>query len=287
MKKQGSGWKGESRRHSLARKGIKTTLPDGRRFDVSKFVAKGEYNYWEQMYDTVMNHVKHYQNDFLVHDKKMLEGVDEFIMGIRESGTDTYIMDYREDYFEERTLEQLLSNLSWVLRGNNDRFFWGKDGEIVEITKEEAEELMNEQVHKYNKFRKVPFTDFPSASDSEIYRDAKAEINDRRYYGVRDVRVEPKKFYTRLFWSNSDAKWHSRKENYMKDVIQVDANEVVLPYRVEEVNAIIDDLPPLPLYIYSYEHTKRTAMTDQNKKQLKKEWIELQGEQFRDKGDLL
>ena len=41
MKKQGSGWKGESRRHSLARKGVKTVLPDGRRFDVSKFVANG------------------------------------------------------------------------------------------------------------------------------------------------------------------------------------------------------------------------------------------------------
>ena len=42
MKKQGSGWKGESRRHSLARKGVKTNLPDGRRFDVSKFVANGK-----------------------------------------------------------------------------------------------------------------------------------------------------------------------------------------------------------------------------------------------------
>ena len=35
------GWKGESRRHSLSRKGIKTNLPDGRRFDVSNFVARG------------------------------------------------------------------------------------------------------------------------------------------------------------------------------------------------------------------------------------------------------
>jgi hypothetical protein len=41
MKGKGSGWKNESRRHSLARKGVKTVLPDGRRFDVSKFVANG------------------------------------------------------------------------------------------------------------------------------------------------------------------------------------------------------------------------------------------------------
>jgi len=51
MKKQSSGWKGESRRHSLARKGIKTVLPDGRRFDVSKFVSSGQLDLAE--YDPV------------------------------------------------------------------------------------------------------------------------------------------------------------------------------------------------------------------------------------------
>ena len=35
-------WKGESRRHSLARKGIKTNIDQNRRFDVSTFVAKGD-----------------------------------------------------------------------------------------------------------------------------------------------------------------------------------------------------------------------------------------------------
>ena len=56
MKKQGSGWHGESRRHSLARKGVKTTLPDGRRFDVSKFVARGEHN----LYYSVVGEKSHY-----------------------------------------------------------------------------------------------------------------------------------------------------------------------------------------------------------------------------------
>jgi len=35
-------WKGESRRHSLARKGVKTNIDGGRRFDVSNFVARGK-----------------------------------------------------------------------------------------------------------------------------------------------------------------------------------------------------------------------------------------------------
>ena len=34
-------WKGESRRHSLARKGIKTNIDKERRIDVSNFVARG------------------------------------------------------------------------------------------------------------------------------------------------------------------------------------------------------------------------------------------------------
>jgi len=42
MAGKGSGWKNESRRHSLARKGVKTNIDQGKRFDVSNFVARGE-----------------------------------------------------------------------------------------------------------------------------------------------------------------------------------------------------------------------------------------------------
>ena len=41
MTKKGSGWFGDHRRHVLAGKGVSTVLPDGRRLDVSKFVARG------------------------------------------------------------------------------------------------------------------------------------------------------------------------------------------------------------------------------------------------------
>ena len=45
------GWKGESRRHSLARKGIRTNIDQDRRFDVSTFVAKGR-KYPEDAFET-------------------------------------------------------------------------------------------------------------------------------------------------------------------------------------------------------------------------------------------
>jgi len=37
-----SGWFGDHRRHVLAGKGVSTVLPDGRRLDVSRFVAGGD-----------------------------------------------------------------------------------------------------------------------------------------------------------------------------------------------------------------------------------------------------
>ncbi|MCK4545417.1 hypothetical protein KAU43_07750 [candidate division WOR-3 bacterium] len=53
------GWKGESRRHSLSRKGIKTNLPDGRRFDVSNYVARGQLR------------LKEFPPKFMVGDSKL------------------------------------------------------------------------------------------------------------------------------------------------------------------------------------------------------------------------
>jgi len=41
-KGSGAGWFGDHRRHVLAGKGVSTVLPDGRRLNVSKFVARGE-----------------------------------------------------------------------------------------------------------------------------------------------------------------------------------------------------------------------------------------------------
>ncbi|MCK4545418.1 hypothetical protein KAU43_07755 [candidate division WOR-3 bacterium] len=42
MKGTGKGWKGESRRHSLSRKGIKTNIDKTKRLSVRNFVARGE-----------------------------------------------------------------------------------------------------------------------------------------------------------------------------------------------------------------------------------------------------
>ena len=54
---KGSGWHDEPRRHSLARMGINTVLPDGRRLDVSKFVARGmRLETGEELYPMAQEH---------------------------------------------------------------------------------------------------------------------------------------------------------------------------------------------------------------------------------------
>ena len=49
MSKRGRrGWFGDHRRHVLAGKGVSTVLPDGRRLDVSNFVAGGKMSVGER-----------------------------------------------------------------------------------------------------------------------------------------------------------------------------------------------------------------------------------------------
>lgn len=43
---EGKGWRGESRRHMLAKYGISTVLPDGRRLPVDRFIAMGNKSEW-------------------------------------------------------------------------------------------------------------------------------------------------------------------------------------------------------------------------------------------------
>ena len=58
------GWKGQSRRHSLARKGVKTSIDQGKRFDVSNFVAKGNRDRVDDVqqidYNEMMQEVEQY-----------------------------------------------------------------------------------------------------------------------------------------------------------------------------------------------------------------------------------
>jgi len=65
-------WKGESRRHSLARKGVKTNVDNRRQFDNSKLIGEGVYN--KRTYLNIFtNHIKNLR----VEDAIMLRDIME------------------------------------------------------------------------------------------------------------------------------------------------------------------------------------------------------------------
>ena len=246
------GWYGNKQRHSLASKGVRSKQV--------KYSANGKYNYYEQLEPIVLPYLTHFQNDFLVHDKKIFDGdVNEFIYGIRDSGTDIIQFKFNEDM----TPEQREAYVSWVTRDTNDRFFYGKDGIITEVSREEAENLYLDYVKKSEKQRKVKITDFNIEKEEVILKQAIDEITKRQYYGMRDEKVIPKKRYTVASWSNAGAEWILYEKVPHENTLKLDANEIVLPFRLEQVEEIERVLPPLPLYVYSYEAKNMYSVNDQ------------------------
>ena len=180
MRNKGSGWKGESRRHSLARKGVKTVLPDGRRFDVSKFVANGYTNYG--IGDLYINENRGWDNLMLVIDK---EG-DNVLVG--------HIDD--KDYWEndEETLVDIFvmtvdelddENLSLVAE-------YGKPNMDFRIKyMKQAKELLNEMDYKTQaKFHLMYDTDYAydlAERNNEIYDNVK---HMRWFKNLLEVNIE-------------------------------------------------------------------------------------------------
>lgn len=79
------------------------------------------------------------------------------------------------------------------------------------------------------------------------------KINARTSYGIREERVEYGSGYI-IAWSNATASWfayhHAEKKG---SVITLDANQVLVYMKKSELEALLPDLPMLPLYSNSFE----------------------------------
>lgn len=93
MAGKGKGWHDDSRRHSLARKGIKTNIDGSKRFDVSNYVARGRLDLKEFPPTNLVGDGKlpnlywvTVSNYFYVYDPIELEriGVDEINKDLQE-----------------------------------------------------------------------------------------------------------------------------------------------------------------------------------------------------------
>ena len=82
------------------------------------------------------------------------------------------------------------------------------------------------------------------------------EIARRTSYGVRTVEVWIKGYV--LTWSNGSQKWYrSRVQSQVGERLQLDANEIYVPYKAKWIDHVIDTLDPLPLYANSTEAKMR------------------------------
>jgi len=87
-------------------------------------------------------------------------------------------------------------------------------------------------------------------------------IDKRRTYGLHTERV-PSGDFCILAWSNGWEMWYIAwmimeyvKKHRLREV-ELDANEIIVPYSCKTVAKVICFLRPLPLYAYSFEYKRR------------------------------
>jgi len=133
---------------------------------------KTKFDYHKMLAPIVLPFIQHFKEDFLIHDKKILDGYQgEFYYGIRRTGSDIFLID--------KSIEQLNillkqeTGTTWTAKGlrglyygeikatdlsyeqyallcyegdRNTRFFIGKNGKIREYSKEQFRTLFHKRL---------------------------------------------------------------------------------------------------------------------------------------------
>jgi len=85
-------------------------------------------------------------------------------------------------------------------------------------------------------------------------------IAERTHYGVRIVTmIKPA---TIMCWSNGSANWYTYHPDSISHIkkgeeISLDANQIIVPFKRNEVLKIIEDVDQLPLYANSFEFSRK------------------------------
>lgn len=124
------------------------------------FKSQGVYNYYKQLKPFVLGYMEHFQNDFTDYDRKTLDGnISEFIIGVRKTGTDLVPLNFVNMH---KSKELLKSNQL----GRDDKFFYGKDGKIIEIEKDELKDFLNNRIKKIARDNNKPIDEIIVNADN-------------------------------------------------------------------------------------------------------------------------
>jgi len=99
--------------------------------------------------------------------------------------------------------------------------------------------------------------------NTSIVEKINEQISNLTNLGLREE-IVPNNNFTFIQWSNGTESWFINRlsTNYYKErtkekIAKLDANELVVPFNIEQVEQIIDQLINLPLYQNSFERKIR------------------------------
>jgi hypothetical protein len=123
---------------------------------------------FEQLKAKVLPYLEHYQNDLLVHDKKILdEYTGPFVYGYRKTGTDLLRLHknydqitWKNQYLELDKAEEILrAELIWLTyEYRNSKFLYFDGNKLHEKTKQEVEKIYLDNVTRIINAKKLSAT---------------------------------------------------------------------------------------------------------------------------------
>ena len=100
--------------------------------------------FYQQLKPIVLDHVEYYREDFTVHDRRYFRQHpnDSFLLGFRQTGTNVVNLDNWDDIEPDDRQHQKYNARIWILKAN-ERFIHGENGQIAEISRQEAEQMID------------------------------------------------------------------------------------------------------------------------------------------------
>lgn len=80
-------------------------------------------------------------------------------------------------------------------------------------------------------------------------------IKFRTTYGVRKETATKRGY--KLSWSNASARWNCYYSVNKGEVVELDANQILVYGNKKNIEIVITELDPLPLYKNSYEYNNK------------------------------
>ncbi|MCK4545421.1 hypothetical protein KAU43_07770 [candidate division WOR-3 bacterium] len=153
------GWKGESRRHSLSRKGIKTNIDKTKRLSVRNFVARGQVIHGYDI-DNIYTHFvtamlwstkdedykeeTHLEHNYSIHDvDKETERAIKFLI-------EDFIYENHEIIDQTEMSEEMLGHDLFLDTQGHGVGFWDRGyGYEGELLSKEARKFFNDSMYAY------------------------------------------------------------------------------------------------------------------------------------------